>query len=85
MGWAGGKKVFAAIIKSAKQNVKDPEARYRLYKDLIPIFEDDADCDTVCECLASGSSFGPESQDSMFDRAYLELNPDFTEQEEGCE
>jgi hypothetical protein len=57
MGWGSGSDLFDRLIKTAKKNVPDKEARARIYTDMIEAFED-ADWDTQDEC---------EGQDPVFD------------------
>ena len=67
MGWSGGSAVAINIIRSIKDNVPDVKSRRRIYKELIFTFEDDADCDTLNECLGEDEVF-----DSVFKKFYPE-------------
>ncbi len=56
MGWAGGSLLMAEIIEVLKTEVPDPKIRLRIYKGVIPAF-DDADCDTLDECEEADPAF----------------------------
>lgn len=56
MGWASGSDVAYTIIEAIKKNVKDDEAREKIYVALIDAFED-ADCDTLYELRGIDPAF----------------------------
>ena len=70
MSWNKGSMIFSEIISVLKENISDEDIRKDVYIDLIAVFED-ADCDTLYECL---------NEDSAFDSAYEKLNPDHFEE-----
>ena len=57
MGWAGGSRLMSDLIESVKNNVDNFESRVDLYPEMIKNFED-ADCDTLDECLGEDEAFG---------------------------
>ena len=59
------------IIRAIKPLKLAPKVREKLYKKLIPIFEE-YDCDTLMECV---------NDDVAFDSAMRKLNPDDFEAE----
>ena len=67
MGWASGSEVMDEIIEVVQKEIKDPEARFRLYKGIIEALENQ-DWDTQNEC---------EGQDDAFDKALTKLHPDW--------
>jgi hypothetical protein len=69
MGWASGSLIADAIIKTVKAEVKDKEARRRIYLGVIRALEN-GDWDTQDESLG---------QDPAFDVAMRELHPDWEE------
>lgn len=71
MGWSGGSSMMDGVIFSLMKRVKDKDVRYKIYKDLIPIFED-FDCDTLYEC---------QGRDKMFDEVWQEFYPPDSEDE----
>ena len=75
MGWASGSRLFGEIIDRMKLNIDDVVQRKNMYIDLIEAFED-ADCDTLYECLG---------HDDCFDLAFEELYPDHYEHLQGDE
>lgn len=64
MGWSGGSLVFDEIIDTLSAEMPSYEARKRIYSKLIVIFEDAADCDTLCEC---------RGRDVAFDDVWLDI------------
>jgi hypothetical protein len=71
MGWSGGSTVMAKVIKALLEAKIDHPRRLQAYRGIIHAFEQ-ADADTLCECL---------EMDSAFDQAYKEANPDQFEDE----
>lgn len=61
MGWASGSEIAYRMIKVIQENVPDDDIREALYDELINVLED-ADCDTLCECVGIDPVF-----DSFFD------------------
>lgn len=66
MGWASGSRLMSDLIESVKDNVESYESRVDLYIEMIHNFED-ADCDTLNECLGSDPAF-----DEAWNRCYPE-------------
>ena len=66
MGWSGGSRMMDDLMAVLMKRVKDKDVRYKIYKDLIPIFED-FDCDTLYEC---------QGRDKMFDEVWQEMYPE---------
>lgn len=56
MGWASGSSLMSDVIASVKKEVRDKDARTRLYIGLIEAFEEH-DCDTLEECLGEDDAF----------------------------
>ena len=69
MGWSSGSRLMSDIIESLLEHVEDEEARRNIYLEIISAFED-ADADTLDECL---------EEDEAFDEAYRELHPESLE------
>lgn len=69
MGWSGGTDIATAVIKSAKKNIKDKEARRAFYHDFLDAMED-SDWDTQDEAMEI---------DPLFDEVLSKRN------EDGCE
>lgn len=65
MGWSGGSRMMDDVMTVLMKRVRDKDVRYRIYKDLIAIFED-FDCDTLYEC---------QGRDKVFDEVWNELYP----------
>ena len=66
MGWASGSRLMSDLIESVKNNVDNFESRVDLYLEMIKNFED-ADCDTLDECLG---------EDEAYDEAWKRSFPD---------
>lgn len=64
MGWASGSSLCSAVIKIIKPVVDNDEQRRKMYKKLIGVFED-ANCDTLDECLDIDPAF-----DEVFNKLY---------------
>lgn len=64
MGWSSGSELFSEIIFSVKSEVKDNEARKRIYRHLIRAFEDQ-DWDTQDECCGEDDAY-----DAIFEEEY---------------
>lgn len=65
MAWSTGSQIFEEIATVIRANVTDYEARRDIYRELIPIFEDnDAELFDVYE-----------SVDEAFDEVWSELYP----------
>lgn len=76
MGWASGSPIVGEIIETIDELVSNYQTRVEVYKRIIEIFED-ADCDTLDECLDEDSP--------AFKEAYNSIHPnhsDFNEFEE---
>lgn len=74
MGWGSGSRLMGGIIDALNAEIDDMDTRRRIYKAIIPCFED-MDCDTLDECC----------DDLIFLHAYAELNPDeFEWDKDGC-
>lgn len=67
MGWASGSQVMEQVIDVVKEEVQDPEVRFRIYKGVIFALENQ-DWDTQIDC---------ESMDEAYDKALMELHPDW--------
>jgi hypothetical protein len=66
MAWSTGTQIFEEIATVIRANVADYEARCDIYRELIPIFEDnDAELYDVYK-----------SVDEAFDEVWSEMNPD---------
>ena len=72
MGWAGGSEMLTNIIDLVEEHVSDEKTKERLYEGLIGEFED-ADCDTIDECLGESKTF---------DRIYKNRYPEAFDEEE---
>lgn len=66
MGWASGSRLMSDLIESVKNNVDNFESRVDLYLEMIKNFED-ADCDTLDECLGEDEAF-----DEAWNRSFPE-------------
>lgn len=66
MGWASGSRLMTNLIESVKNSVDDFDSRVELYLQMIKNFED-ADCDTLDECLGEDEAF-----DEAWKRAFPE-------------
>ena len=66
MSWHSGSRLFSEIISVIKDNITDDLVRKEIYLNLISTFED-ADCDTLFECIG---------EDDAFDDAYYDIYPD---------
>lgn len=64
MSWSEGSAIMSMFISSMIRNGIKDDARYEIYKDLIPYFEA-GDCDTLYECA---------DEDDMFHKALYELD-----------
>lgn len=64
MGWSSGSRLATRLIKAAKENLWDELEREDFYIEMIDAFED-ADCDTLDECLGTDQSF-----DIVYNRKY---------------
>ena len=67
MGWASGSQVMEEIIDLVKDEIRDDQVRYRLYKGIITALEGN-DWDTQNEC---------EGVDAAYDKALKDLHPDW--------
>lgn len=66
MAWSTGSQIFEEVATVIRANVADYEARCDIYRELIPIFEDnDAELYDVYK-----------SVDEAFDEVWSEMNPD---------
>jgi len=65
MGWASGSRLASELIEAAKATITNEDERASFYKEMIYAFED-ADCDTLDECVGS---------DDVFDDLWEELYP----------
>lgn len=66
MGWASGSILLSEIVEIIEEHSdRSVGDRVEMYKRIIEAFED-ADCDTINECL---------DQSSDFDEAYRQLYP----------
>lgn len=65
MGWASGSRVAAELIDAAKITIPNEIERAAFYEKMIYVFED-ADCDTLDECVGN---------DDVFDEVWQELYP----------
>jgi len=65
MGWGSGSYLMIDIIRALKRARISPKDRTKIYKVLIPAFEDH-DCDTLYECV---------DDDAAFKQVYEKLNP----------
>lgn len=71
MGWGSGSTVFSGVIAAVKVEVKDKEARKRIYAPIIEAFEA-MDWDTLDECVG---------EDEAYDELYEAMYPDDEEDE----
>lgn len=75
MGWSSGSVLMSNIIEALDNEIDDMDTKRRIYKTIIPAFEN-MDCDTLGECI---------NESIEFKHAYAELNPDeFEWDEDGC-
>lgn len=66
MAWSTGSQIFEEVATVIRANVADYEARCDIYRELIPIFEDNgAELYDVYK-----------SVDEAFDEVWSEMNPD---------
>lgn len=65
MGWASGSRLASELIDVAKVTITNEDERASFYEKMIYVFED-ADCDTLDECLGV---------DDVFDEVWDELYP----------
>lgn len=66
MGWYQGGEIMEALVISARKNMPvDPEAREKLYRDIIPVLLDN-DADTLHDA---------KGHDAIYDRVIDELDP----------
>lgn len=65
MGWASGSRMAAELIDVAKITITNENERSAFYEKMIYVFED-ADCDTLDECVGI---------DEIFDEVWDELYP----------
>jgi hypothetical protein len=74
MGWASGSRFAIELIDAAKVTVTNEVERAAFYEKMIYVFED-ADCDTLDECVGN---------DDVFDEVWNELYPsdDYSDLEE---
>lgn len=56
MGWASGSRLMSDLIDSVRDNVESFQSRVELYIEMIHNFQD-ADCDTLDECLGRDVAF----------------------------
>lgn len=56
MGWASGSLVMEKVIHAVEKTSLDEEEKVCLYLKLIDAFED-ADCDTLDECVGESDAF----------------------------
>jgi len=56
MGWGSGSRLAMRLIKAAKETISNEEERVNFYDEMIDAFED-ADCDTLDECLGDDPVF----------------------------
>lgn len=71
MGWNNGSEIMGAVIAAVKKEVGPYGQRFRIYKEIIPVFQD-YDWDTEMECLGD---------DNAYDDALKELHPEEFEEE----
>ena len=71
MGWSGGAMIMSEIIEIIEDDVHPSTNKVDMFIKLITLFEEEADCDTLCECLG---------QSSNFDEAFNTLYPDWNEE-----
>jgi hypothetical protein len=65
MGWASGSRLASELIGAAKATITNEDERSWFYEQMIYAFEE-ADCDTLDECLGS---------DDVFDEVWEEIYP----------
>jgi hypothetical protein len=65
MGWASGSRLASELIDAAKATITNEVERTSFYEQMIYAFED-ADCDTMDECVG---------RDEVFDEVWEELYP----------
>lgn len=70
MGWASGSRLMSDLIESVKNNVDNFESRVDLYLEMIKNFED-ADCDTLDECLGEDEAFDEAWNRSFPENVYV--------------
>lgn len=56
MGWGSGSRLADRLIEAAKIAISDEDERSEFYAHMIDAFED-ADCDTLDECMGSDPIF----------------------------
>lgn len=61
MSWSSGSSLFGEIIEVLQQQVPDDGVREEIYDELIRIFWNDYDCDTLDDC---------KGDDKAFDKAF---------------
>lgn len=66
MGWGSGSRLATRLIEAAKDTISNEEERVNFYDAMIDAFED-ADCDTLDECL---------EVDPVFDALWKTKYPD---------
>jgi hypothetical protein len=57
MGWSTGSRIFSEIIEVLQKQVPDDGVREEIYDELIQLFWNDYDCDTLDECKGEDKSF----------------------------
>jgi hypothetical protein len=70
MGWASGSRLASKLIEAAKDTISDEEERVNFYDAMVDAFED-ADCDTLDECLGDDPVF-----DAYWKTKYTDLDWD---------
>lgn len=75
MGWASGSRLASELIDVAKVTITNEDERASFYEKMIYAFED-ADCDTLDECVGI---------DDVFDEVWDELYPSDDYDEEDYE
>lgn len=68
MGWASGSMLLTSIIETLKTHV-DAETRAILYPEIVNAFED-ADCDTLDECMTIDPVFDEYLKESGWDHLF---------------
>jgi hypothetical protein len=67
MGWASGSILMSEVIAAIASKTDDHETKVEMFEGIIEAFED-ADCDTLMECI---------DEDDAFDEALKNIHPDW--------
>jgi predicted lipid-binding transport protein (Tim44 family) len=71
MGWASGSQLMSEVIAAIADKMDDHDTKVEIFESIIEAFED-ADCDTLQECL---------DEDDAFDEALKNIHPDWFDED----